>query len=95
MSLIYSSDSHFVRRSGTICAILVEGISRDIIVKLFKLMEEVQFLKIILFRALVVLLFSGEEPFVQLGRGHHEEQFCEIILNLDQCFKGFHIKSSI
>ena len=21
------------------------------------------------------------------GRGYHEEQFCEIILNLDQCFR--------
>ena len=34
------------------------------------------------------------------GRGHHEEQFCEIVLNLDQWFnrrcrlKTFHIKSS-
>ena len=29
-------------------------------------------------------LFSGVEPFVQFGKGHYEEQFCEIILNLDQ-----------
>ena len=33
--LIYSSGSHFVQRSGTICAILVEGIMRKISVKLF------------------------------------------------------------
>ena len=23
----------------------------------------------------------------KFGRGHHEEQFCEIVLNLDQCFR--------
>ena len=31
----------------------------------------------------MALLFSGAEPFVQYGRGHYEEHFCEIILNLD------------
>ena len=34
---IFSSDSHFVQWSGTICAILVEGIMGHIHVKLFKL----------------------------------------------------------
>ena len=29
----------------------------------------------------MVLLFSRVEPFVQFGRRHHEEKFCEIILN--------------
>ena len=52
--------------------------------------EEVSF-KEFTSRALAVLLFSGADPFVQFGRGNHEEQFCEIILNLDQCFKIFHI----
>ena len=33
--LIWSSDSPFVQRSGTICAILVEGIMRNNSVKLF------------------------------------------------------------
>ena len=28
-------------------------------------------------------MFGGAEPFVQFGRRHHEEQFCEIISNLD------------
>ena len=32
-------------------------------------------------------MFSGVEPFVQFGRRHHEEQFCEIILNVDQWFR--------
>ena len=31
-------------------------------------------------------LFSRAEPFAQFGRRHHEEQFCEIISNLDQWF---------
>ena len=33
--LIYSSDSSFVQQSGTICAIMVEGIMRNNSVKLF------------------------------------------------------------
>ena len=76
--LIYSSDSHFVRRSGTICAILVGGILRDISVKLFKLMDQWLWfrrgyrLKILLSRALAVLLFSGAEPFVQFMFGGAE-----------------------
>ena len=31
-------------------------------------------------------LFCGAEPFVHFGRRHHEERFCEIILNMDQWF---------
>ena len=31
---------------------------------------------------------SAEQNYLYyFGRGHHEEQFCEIILNLDQWFK--------
>ena len=33
MFLIWSSGTHFVHRSGTICAILVQGIKRNISVK--------------------------------------------------------------
>ena len=32
-------------------------------------------------------MFSGAEPFVQFGKEHYEEQFCEFILNLNQCFR--------
>ena len=32
-------------------------------------------------------MFGGVETFVHFGRGHHEEQFCEIILNLNQVQK--------
>ena len=31
--------------------------------------------------------FSGAEPLCNFGRRHHEEQFCEIILNFDQWFR--------
>ena len=33
-------------------------------------------------------LFSGPEPFVcNIGRSYHEEQFCEIILNMNKWFR--------
>ena len=38
-------------------------------------------------RPLTASLFSRPKPFVQFGRRYHEEQFCEIILNLDQWFR--------
>ena len=37
--------------------------------------------------ALAAPLFRGAEPFVQFSRGYYEEQFCEIILNLDKWFR--------
>ena len=44
-------------------------------------------------RALAAPLFSRAEPFVQLCRRHHEELFCEIILNLDKWFwRNCHLK---
>ena len=57
-------------------------------------------LKIFRFLALVAMLFSQDECSVNFGRGHYEEHFCELILNLDQwfrrrcCLKTFLIKSS-
>ena len=30
----------------------------------------------------------------KFGRGNQEEQFCEIILNLDQWFRRYHLKKS-
>ena len=44
--------------------------------------------KDILSGAQVALLFSGAEPMVNFGKGHNEEQFCDFILNLDQCFRS-------
>ena len=43
-------------------------------------------LRHLLSRALAASWFGGVKPFVQFGRRHHEEHFCEIILNLDQWF---------
>ena len=64
---IFSSDGHFVQRSGTILAILVEGRQRNIHVKLFRnrpigLGEDVV-LRVFLFLALAAILFNGAEPF--------------------------------
>ena len=56
---IFSSGSHFVQRSGTILAILVEGHSRNIPIKLFQNPLTGYFL----FLALVAILFSGTKPF--------------------------------
>ena len=33
-------------------------------------------------------MLSGPDPFCIFGRRHHEEQLCEIILILDQWFRG-------
>ena len=40
-------------------------------------------LKDISILALVAVLFSGAEQFVQFDRVHYEEHFCDIILNLE------------
>ena len=46
-------------------------------------------LKIVLFLALVAMLFSQAECYDHI----HKEHFCEIILNLDQCFRrGYRLK---
>ena len=42
------------------------------------------------------LFFSSAEPFLQFCRGYEEEQFCEIILNLDQWFRRrCHLNDSV
>ena len=33
------------------------------------------------------LCLTERNHLCNFGRRHHEEQFCEIILNLDQCFR--------
>ena len=40
-------------------------------------------LKTLILFALVAILFSGTYYYVQFCRGHYEEHFREIILNLD------------
>ena len=41
----------------------------------------------ILSRALAAPLFRGLNYLCNFGRGHHEEQLCKIILNLDHWFR--------
>ena len=33
-------------------------------------------------------MFSGAERLCNFSRGNYEERFCQIILNLDQLFRG-------
>ena len=77
--------------SETIYAILKECIMGNIHVKLCDLWNGGSGGDVVsrhfLSRALEALLFSGLEPFVQFLRRHHEEQSCEIIMNLDQWFR--------
>ena len=67
--LIWSSGGPFVQWSGTICAILVENIMRNNSVNFFlNLGQWFRMrccLKDFLSGALVALLFSGAEPFMQ------------------------------
>ena len=63
---IFIPGCHFVQQSETICAILVEGIMRNISVKLFEFGPVVQEQSFFLFLALVATLFSIAELFVQL-----------------------------
>ena len=45
-----------------------------------------------LFLAVVAILFSGAESYVLFGRDHYEENFCEVILKLDQWFRRCNLK---
>ena len=40
-------------------------------------------------------LLAEQNHLCNFGRGHHEEHFCEIILNLDQCFRRCRLKAFI
>ena len=80
--LIWSSGSPFVQRSGTICAILVEGIMRNNSVKFGPVVQEMSF-KDISYLELWRPFCSAEQTHLcNFDRGDYEEQFCEIILNL-------------
>ena len=54
--------------------------------------EEISFKRYFLSRALEALLFSPAEPLCKFGRGHYEENLCEVILNLDQYFRRCRLK---
>ena len=92
--LIWSSGSPFVQWSDTICAILVKGIMRNNALKLFWIWTSGSGKNVIkrhfFSRALTAPLFSAAEPFwSNFGGRHHEEQICEIILNLEQWFRRY------
>ena len=84
--LIWSSGSPFVQQSGTICAILVEGIIKYNSVNDFEFGLVVQEMpKDIFYLELWRPFCSAERNHLcNFGRGYQEEQFYEIIFNLDQ-----------
>ena len=81
----------FVQRSGTFRAILVKGIMRNNFVKLCSIWTSGSGGNVIkrhfFSRVLAAPLLGGAEPLRNFGRRNHEEQFCEIILNLDRWFR--------
>ena len=86
---------HFVLWRGTIYAILVEGIMKNIYVIEIVLNLGQCFrchLKIFLFSALLAILFTKPKWFVNFDRGLYAELSCEIIFNLGQWFWSCHFK---
>ena len=80
----------FVRRSRTIFAILVEGFLGTILLNYFEFGPVVQKM---LFKNISYLelwrhfCLAEQNHLCNFGRSHHEQQFCEIILNLYQWFR--------
>ena len=84
--LNWSSGSPPVQLSRTIYAILVEGIKGNILCNYFELGPVVQemWFKNISYLELWQPFCSGEQNHLSnVCKGNYEEQFCEIILNLD------------
>ena len=67
-------------------AILVEGIMSNNF-GIGPVVQEMSFKRFLIWSSGLALMFSGSEPFMQFGRGHHGEHSCEIILYLDQWFR--------
>ena len=88
--LIWSSGGPRVQWSKTIYAIVKEGIIGNIHVKLCEngpVVQEMSFTNIS-YLGLVLPFCSVERNHLcNFGKGLYEEQFCEIILNLDQWFR--------
>ena len=89
--LIWSSGDPPVQWSGTIYAILKEGIMGNIHVKLYGTWTSgsgEMSLKDMSYLELWQPLCSVEQNHLcNFGRRHHEKQVCKIILNLDQWFR--------
>ena len=41
----------------------------------------------------VFIFSSGGHVVINVDRGHHEEHFCKIILNLNHCFRRCRLKT--
>ena len=73
----------FVQRSGIICSFFCRGLYEkqfyEFISNLGQWFRRRSRLKDFLSGALVALVFSGADPFMQIERGHHGEHSCEVI----------------
>ena len=85
----------FVQPSGTICANLVEGIMRTILRNYFEfrpVVQEMSFKDISYLELWRPFCSVEQNQLCNFNRGYQEEQFCEIILKLDQWFRRCHLK---
>ena len=92
---IYGSCSHFVQWNGNICAILVEGIIGNFLVKIFWIWTSSSgdFIENISYLELWGPICSVEQIHLcYFSRGHYEEHFCWIIFNLDKWFRRRFLK---
>ena len=77
--LIWSSGDPFVQQSGTICAILVEGIKRNNNFEFGPLVQEMSFKDISYLDLWLHFCSAERNRLCDFGRGYYEEQFSEII----------------
>ena len=71
---------------------LLEDIIRNNSVKLFCIWTSGS--DVVLSRVLATPLLAKRNHLCNFGRGHHEEQCCEIILNLNQWFRRCRLKDN-
>ena len=57
--------------------------------------EEILFKDISYLELWLPFCYGEQNHLCNFGRGYQEEQFCEIILNLDQCFRRCVLKISL
>ena len=80
----------FCSANRTICAIFLEGLWGTNLWNYFEFdqwFKEMAFKNISYLELLWPFCSAEQNHLCNFGRGHQEEQFCEIILNLDQWFK--------
>ena len=71
-----------IKRSGTICGIMLEGFKRNNSVKLFLNLDQTSFKDISYMELWRPFCLAVWNHLCNFGRGHYEEQFCEFILIL-------------